>query len=122
MHNVLIGDGCRIFDATIRYSVVGLRSIVNRGVTLHRTVLMGADYYETDEEKEENRRLGRPDIGIGPGCVIEGAIIDKNARVGRRVIIRMLPDREDEEHDLWVSRDGIVIIPKNSVIPDGTVI
>lgn len=122
MHNVLLGDGCRIQDATIRYSVVGLRSVVNRGVTLHRTVVMGADFYETDEEKLENRRLHRPDVGIGPGAVIEGAIVDKNARIGRRVVIRMVPDRPDEEHENWVSRDGIVIVPKNAVIPDGAVI
>lgn len=122
MHNVLLGDGCRIQDATVRYSVIGLRSIVNRGVTLHRTVVMGADFYETDADQVENRRLGRPDVGIGPGCVIEGAIIDKNARIGRRVVIRMVPDRPDEEHENWVSRDGIVIVPKNAVIPDGTVI
>jgi glucose-1-phosphate adenylyltransferase len=61
-------------------------------------------------------------VGIGPGCVIEGAIIDKNARIGRRVIIRMLADRPDEEHANWVARDGIVIVPKNAIIPDGTVI
>ena len=122
MHNVLLGDGCRIQDATVRYSVIGLRSIVNRGVTLHRTVVMGADFYETGADQLENRRLGRPDVGIGPGSVIEGAIIDKNARIGRRVVIRMVPDRPDEEHENWVSRDGIVIVPKNAVIPDGTVI
>lgn len=122
LHNVLIGDGCRIYDATIRYSVVGLRSIVNRGVTIHRSVLMGADAYETDAEREENRRLGRPDVGIGAGTVVEGAIVDKNARIGRRVVIRMIPDRADEDRDNWVSRDGIVIVPKGATIPDGTVI
>lgn len=122
LHNVLIGDGSRIYDATIRYSVVGLRSIVNRGVTLHRSVLMGADYYETEAEREENRRLGRPDVGIGAGSVIEGAIVDKNARIGRRVVIRMVPDREDQDHENWVSRDGIVIVPKNATIADGMVI
>lgn len=122
LHHVLVGDGCRIQDATIRYSVIGLRSMVGRGVTIHRTVMMGADFYESDEDKAENARQGRPDVGVGPGSVIEGAIIDKDARIGRRVIIRMLPDRQDEEHDNWVARDGIVIVPKNAIIPDGTVI
>ena len=89
----------------------------------HRsTVMMGADFYESDADRRENARLGRPDVGIGPGSVIEGAIIDKDARIGRRVIIRMLPDRPDEEHENWVARDGIVIVPKNAIIPDGTVI
>ncbi len=54
--------------------------------------------------------------------MIEGAIIDKNARIGHQVIIRHIPDREDQEHENWVSREGIVIVPKNAVIPDGTVI
>lgn len=122
LHHVLVGDGCRIQDATIRYSVIGLRAMVGRGVTIHRTVMMGADFYESDADRRENARLGRPDVGIGPGSVIEGAIIDKDARIGRRVIIRMLPDRPDEEHENWVARDGIVIVPKNAIIPDGTVI
>lgn len=122
LHNVLLADGCRVYDATIRNAVIGLRAIVQRGVTIHRTVLMGADYYETDDDRKSNRSNGRPDIGIGPGSVIEGAIIDKNARIGRRVVIRMIPNRPDDEQLNWVARDGIVIIPKNSIIPDGTVI
>ncbi|MDT8306359.1 MAG: glucose-1-phosphate adenylyltransferase [Anaerolineae bacterium] len=122
VHHVLFGDGGRIKDATIRYSVIGLRSVVGRGVTIHRTVMMGADFYEPEDARQENHRLGRPDVGVGSGSVIEGAIIDKNARIGRRVIIRMLPDRPDEERENWVARDGIVIVPKNAIIADGTVI
>jgi glucose-1-phosphate adenylyltransferase len=83
---------------------------------------MGADYYESEEELEESHRLGLPRIGIGPDSVIQGAIIDKNARIGRQVIIRDMPDRADVEHDNWVAREGIVIVPKNSSIADGTVI
>src|SRR5690606_26742988 len=67
LHHVLVGDGCRIQDATIRYSVIGLRAMVGRGVTIHRTVMMGADFYESDADRRENARLGRPDVGIGPG-------------------------------------------------------
>lgn len=122
LHNVLLADGGRIQEATLRNSVIGLRSIIGHGVSIQRTVIMGADYYESHEDREENRRLGRPDIGIGPNSFIEGAIIDKNARIGRGVIIRHRPEREDEDGENWVSRDGIVIIPKNSVIPRGTVI
>ncbi len=66
--------------------------------------------------------MGRPDIGIGAGSIIKGAIIDKNARIGKNVTIRYMPDREDDETPYWVSRDGIVIVPKNAVVPDGTVI
>lgn len=122
LRNTLVSDGGRIQDATIRESVVGLRSVIMHGVTIQRTVMMGADFYESPEDAKENRRLGRPDVGIGPNSFIEGAIIDKNARIGSGVIIRHVADREDEEQDNWVSREGIVIIPKNAVIPNGTVI
>lgn len=122
MHNVLLADGGRIQEATIRDSVIGLRSIIGERTTIQRTVMMGADFYETPKEIAENEKLGRPNIGIGSGTVIEGAIIDKNARIGRQVIIRHFPDREDVEYDNWVSREGIVIVPKDAIIPDGTVI
>ncbi|HSH01768.1 MAG TPA: glucose-1-phosphate adenylyltransferase [Anaerolineae bacterium] len=122
LQNVFLADGCRIQEAAIRNSVVGLRSIISHGVTMQRVVMMGADYYETIEDLQKNREAGIPNIGIAPDSVVEGAIIDKNARIGRQVIIRYQPDRPDEEHDNWASRDGIVIVPKNAVIPPGTVI
>jgi glucose-1-phosphate adenylyltransferase len=122
LHNVLLADGGRIQEATIRHTVVGLRSIVATGCQVQRAILMGADFYETEADRAENRSLGRPDIGIGPGSVIESAIIDKNARLGSQVIIRGIPDRPDEDHEYWFSREGIVIVPKNAIIPDGTVI
>jgi glucose-1-phosphate adenylyltransferase len=83
---------------------------------------MGADYYETDAERAENKRHGRPDIGIGQGSTVKDALIDKNARIGRNVQIRALPGRPDSETENWVARDGLVIVPKNAVIPNGTVI
>lgn len=122
MHNVLLADGGRIQEATIRNSVIGLRSIISHGVSIQRTILMGADYYESQDERSENERAGRPNIGVGSNCYIEGAIIDKNARIGPGVIVRHKPDRPDEEHESWVAREGIVIIPKNAVVPSGTVI
>ncbi|MCA9981699.1 MAG: glucose-1-phosphate adenylyltransferase, partial [Anaerolineales bacterium] len=70
----------------------------------------------------QNVRLSRPDIGIGYGCVIEDAIIDKNARIGRGVIIRSNIAREEEENENWVIKEGLVIVPKNAIIPDNTVI
>lgn len=122
LYNVLLADGCRIQEAAIRNSVVGLRSIISNGVTIQRTVIMGADFYESAEAREENAQIGQPNIGIGPSSVIEAAIIDKNARIGQRVIIRNIPERPDEDNANWVAREGIVIVPKGAVIPDGTVI
>ncbi len=122
LSHVLLTDGCRITDATINNAVIGIRSIIGPHTTLKSTVLMGSDYYESNEAKDENKRLGLPDMGIGAGSYIERAIIDKNARIGAHVTIRALPNRPDEEYTNWVARDGIVIVPKNAAIPDGTVI
>jgi glucose-1-phosphate adenylyltransferase len=122
LDQVLLAEGCQIHDSRITNSVVGLRSVIGPHVTIESSVLMGADYYETEEELEENRRQGRPDVGIGEGTVIECAIVDKNARIGRHVHIRHMPDREDEEHENWFADDGLIIIPKSAVIPDGTMI
>jgi glucose-1-phosphate adenylyltransferase len=122
IHNVLMGDGCRIFEAHVDDSVIGLRSIIDADVSIADSIMMGADYYETDAEHRENRQLGRPDIGIGKGSKVARAIIDKNARIGRGVVIRDLPNREDGEGDGWVARDGIIVVPKGAIIPDGTVI
>jgi glucose-1-phosphate adenylyltransferase len=120
--NVLLADGCRIQEAAIRNSVIGLRSIIAHGVSIESSLIMGADNYESPGEVGDWWQPGTPNIGIGPDSVIQGAIVDKNARIGRQVIIRNLPDRADEEHDNWVSQEGIVIVPKNAVIPDGIVI
>jgi glucose-1-phosphate adenylyltransferase len=122
LDGVLLGDGCRIHGADITDSVVGLRGIVSPGAKISRSIIMGADYYETGLSLTENRQLSRPNIGIGEGSVIEGAIIDKNARIGRNVRIRRLEGRPDSDSGFWVARDGLVIVPKNAVIEDGTVI
>ena len=122
LDGVLLGDGCRVYDSEVRNSVIGLRGLVGPDAVVESSVLMGADYYETEEDREENARLGRPDVGIGEGSVIECAIVDKNARIGREVHIRHVPERSDEETEDWVAKDGLVIVPKSAVIPDGTVI
>lgn len=122
LKKVMLAEGCNIADAEISNSVIGIRSIIGSQVVIRDTVMMGADYYETDEQRVENSRLGRPDIGIGDGSVIESAIVDKKARIGRNVRIRFLPDRPDSEQENWVVRDGLVVVPKSGVIPDNTVI
>jgi glucose-1-phosphate adenylyltransferase len=119
----VVADGCLIHGSDIRQSVIGLRSVVGPEVRIIRSVMMGADFFETPERRSENRTLGRPDVGIGRGSSIEGAIIDKNARIGEGVAIRAHdPNAEMVETENYVIRDGIVVIPKNGVIPDGAVI
>jgi glucose-1-phosphate adenylyltransferase len=122
LNGVLLGDGCKIYDSEVGNSVVGIRGRVGPNAVVESSVLMGADYYETDEDRRENARLGRPDVGIGEGSVIECAIVDKNARIGRGVHIRHIPDRPDSESEHWAAREGLVVVPKSAVIPDGTVI
>lgn len=112
LHNVLLTDGCRIHDATVRNSVIGLRSIVGPDVSIQSSVIMGADYYEPDNDKEANFSISRPDIGIGAGSVIEGAIIDKNARIGRNVTIRSIPNRPDAEGGIGCHETALLLSPK----------
>lgn len=118
----IVGEGCNIRGSELKHSVIGIRSLIGPDVKLSHTVVMGADYYEMDADQERNRKDGVPDVGIGRGCEIEGAIIDKNARIGDNVIIRSQTDVEDRDADSYFVRDGIVVISKNGVIPSGTVI
>lgn len=122
LDEVLLADGCQVHDSHISNSVIGLRSLVGPNVTIRSSVIMGADFYEEPDERARNDKLERPHIGIASGTTIEYAIIDKNAHIGRNVHIRYLPDRPDEETENWVAREGLIIIPKSAVIPDGTVI
>ena len=122
IHRVVLAPGCQINNAAVADSVIGLRSIVRPGAHLHRVVMMGADYYETLVQTEENAHLGLPSMGVGDGSVIENAILDKNVRIGRNVVIRNHEGAEEEETDTYVVRDGIVVVPKGAVIPDNTVI
>ena len=120
--DVLLADGCKIQNANINNSVIGLRSIIGSGVNIRRSVLMGADYLETPADLAENQSQSIPNIGIGPGSTIEGAIVDKNARIGKNVSIKFRYNRRDREERNWVAKEGLVIVPKNAIIPDGTVI
>jgi glucose-1-phosphate adenylyltransferase len=112
---VLLGDGSRVVDSKVEDSVVGLRSSIN-GATLKRALVMGVDNYYPKAP------AGSPPVGIGEDSLIENAIIDKNARIGRNVRIVNTHQVQEAEGDGWVIHDGIVVIPKNGIIPDGTVI
>ena len=111
----IISDGCVITDAQIERAVIGVRSNIGSGSTVRNSIIMGADSYEAALPPQP----GLPPIGIGRNCVIERAIIDKNARIGDGVVITPegKPDKSDGPN--WYVRDGIVIIPKNAVIPAG---
>jgi len=118
----LISEGCFIEHARIERSVIGIRSRIADGARIRHSLVLGADLYETAADLERQSRDGLPPIGIGAGTVIENAIVDKNARVGRNVrIVNEAGERERDAANYHI-RDGIVVVPKAAVIPDGTVI
>jgi glucose-1-phosphate adenylyltransferase len=110
----IIAEGCRIDRAEITRSVIGVRSQIAEGARIADTVMMGADYFD---EPDEPWPLP---LGVGSNCDIEGAILDKNVRLGAGVTIRPFPPGTDRDGKGWVVRDGIVVIPKDSSIPAGT--
>ncbi|PYI83566.1 MAG: glucose-1-phosphate adenylyltransferase, partial [Verrucomicrobia bacterium] len=115
LRQAIISDGCIISDAHLERCVVGIRSIIQSGATIRNTIVMGADHFELDLATES----GRPPIGIGRNCVIERTIIDKNARIGDGVIITPEGKPANVDAENYFIRDGIVVIPKNAVIPAG---
>ncbi len=119
----LIADGCTIGTRTeLVDCVVGVRSQVGANVQMKQTVLLGADAYDSPDQRQANRRQDIPDVGVGEGSRIERAILDKDCRIGRNVQIINARGVRHEEGDKWVIRDGIVVVPNGTVIPDGTVI
>ena len=120
--HALLCDGCIINDARIEHSVIGIRSSIGSGCKMARTVTMGCDYYESMESIQQHEARGLPRMGIGKNARIENAIIDKNARIGDDVVITPAGKAESVDHPLYYVRDGIVIIPKNAIIPSGTII
>lgn len=111
MRNVLLAEGCCIEKARIEHSVIGLRSQVKAGSLIKDTILMGADYY--------NQRNIRFPIGVGENCSIKGAIIDKNVHMGDNVVIKPFPRGTNFDNELYSVCDGIIVIPKRTVLPAG---
>jgi len=122
IHDCLIADGSILSGAELVHSIVGVRTRVESGARLERSILMGADYYQSVEEMMSDRHRGIPAVGIGEKTTIYQAIIDKNARIGAHVEIVNQAGLTHCDGENYYIRDGIVIIPKGAVIPDGTVI
>ena len=116
LDNVLLAEGSQIHKAEIHDSVVGLRSHIAEGVYMSRSIMMGADYYDLPDATLP----GNLHLGIGANCQIEGAILDKNVRIGEGVVIKPFPPGTDLDETSWVVQDGIVVIPKSTVLYPGT--
>ena len=117
----LIADGCRIDEgAVIENSVIGLRCIIGKNVVIKDSVVMGADYYQTKAQGAAAALEGAPPLGIGDNSVVEGAILDKNCRIGSGVrIVNTSGVIDDESRKECPIRDGIPVVVKNASLPDG---
>ncbi len=116
LKRAIISDGCVISDAHLERCIIGVRSVINSGATVRDSILMGADHYEHDKPPANP---DDPPLGIGRNCVVERAIIDKNARIGDGAVVT--PEGKPDHHDApnFYIRDGIVVVPKNAVIRAG---
>ncbi|MFN3300978.1 MAG: glucose-1-phosphate adenylyltransferase [Sediminibacterium sp.] len=122
LEKTIIAEGSIIHASRIEQSVVGIRSRIGHGTTVVSTYIMGNDYYETLEEMELNTSKGLPKIGIGERCYIKDAIIDKNCRIGNDVRINGGSHLANTDHPLYTVKDGIVVVKKTAILPDGFVI
>ena len=120
IRHAIVGDGCIISDAHIERAVIGIRSIIESGATIRNSVIMGADYYQDEAAETSEKWRSLPPIGIGRNSVIDRAIIDKNARIGESVVITPDGKAPNVDSTNYYIRDGVVVIPKNATIPNGT--
>jgi glucose-1-phosphate adenylyltransferase len=122
IRQAVIAEGSLLKGARIANSIVGIRSVVGEDVVLERTLMMGADYYEDDDDAAYNRQMRIPDIGIGKGSILRNTIVDKNAHIGSGVRLLNESGIQHQDGQGYYIRDGIVIVPKNGVLPDGTIV
>jgi glucose-1-phosphate adenylyltransferase len=122
LEKTIIAEGCIINASRIESSVIGIRTRIGIGTTIVSSYLMGIDYYETIEEIKHDREHGLPSVGIGDRCYIRNCIVDKNCRIGDDVRINGGAHLENTDHALYTVKDGIVVVKKGAVIPNGFVI
>jgi glucose-1-phosphate adenylyltransferase len=123
MNQSIAAEGCIITNGSITDSIVGLRTIVEAGSSLNGVVCMGADYYESEAQKTENLEARIPNMGIGRGAIIKGAIIDKNVRIGEGCRIGVDDiSRADGNYGHYHIVDGIIVVPKSTILYPGQVI
>ena len=120
IRNSLIAEGCVILKSRIEKSIVGVRSFISNDCELSETIIMGCDFYQAHHEAHELIPMDIPHMSIGRGCKIKRAIIDKNAHIGDDVVITDKTGAPDFDGPSYYIRDGIVVIPRNAVVPAGT--
>jgi glucose-1-phosphate adenylyltransferase len=122
--NSMISEGCILSGVYARNSIFGLRSRVEKSSRIENSIIMGSDFFESIDEIQKNMNRGVPPIGIGQNTVIRRAIIDKNTRIGNNVqlINKDNVETADGENGCYYIREGIIIVPKNATVRDGTVV
>ena len=118
----MVSEGCILNGVFARNSIIGLRSRLEPGTRIESSIVMGSDYFESIEEMKANLERGIPHIGIGTNSIVRKAIIDKNVRIGRdvKLLNQAGKDSFDAPDKSYFIRDGIIIVPKDGRIPDGT--
>jgi glucose-1-phosphate adenylyltransferase len=122
INKAIIAEGCIIHAKEVTNAVVGIRSRIGKDTIINNTYIMGCDYYENIEQINEKNKKGSPILGIGERCIIENAIVDKNCSIGNDVIIKGGAHLEKVDHPLYTIKDGIVVVKKGAVIPNGYII
>jgi glucose-1-phosphate adenylyltransferase len=123
LDHAILSDGVVVQPgARIERSIIGVRSRIGRNAVLKDCILIGADRYEADEERAANQAKGIPCFTVGDNTVIERAILDKDCRVGRNVRIQNEKNVQEAETENYAIREGVVVIPRGAIVPDGTVI
>ena len=122
INKAILAEGCIIHAKEVTSSVVGIRARVGKDTVIKNTYIMGCDYYENIDQIEQKNKKGIPILGIGERCIIEDAIIDKNCSIGNDVTIKGGAHLEKLDHPLYTIKDGIVVVKKGAVIPNGYII
>ena len=122
INKAILSEGCIIHAKEVTNSVVGIRARIGKDTVIKNTYIMGCDYYENIEQINEKNKKGAPILGIGERCIIEDAIIDKNCSIGNDVTIKGGAHLEKVDHPLYTIKDGIVVVKKGAVIPNGYII
>ncbi len=122
--NSMISEGCILSGVTVKNSIIGLRSRIDDGTSIENSIIMGSDFFESIEQIQSGFVMNLPHVGIGKNAVINKSIIDKNVRIGNdvRLINEKGIENFDDSNGIYFIRDGIVIVPKDSQIPDGFVV
>jgi len=115
LNRCLLSEGCIVSGHRILHSVIGIRALIGDGTVIEHSVLMGSDHYEQNDPPP-----GVPRMGIGKDCYIKNAIIDKNARIGDGVYLSPDGKKDGTATDIYTIQDGVIVVPKNAIIPSGT--